>query len=245
MHQWIMVAGLLTLILISSCKHEPLIAPEGVTDATINTSGNGNNVGNNNGIPCDSNTVYFSTQVLPFLVSNCAKSGCHDAATHEEGVILDSYANVMATANVQPYDPSHGKLLESLTASDPDDLMPPAPNSPLTTQQINLIQTWIQQGAQNLFCTNTLCDSAGISYSSKVEPIINISCKGCHSGSNPGGGITLNSYATVVAQANNGKLLGSIIHAAGYSPMPKNSAALSTCEIGIIRNWISEGTQNN
>jgi Planctomycete cytochrome C len=242
MHQWIMVAGLLTLILITSCKHEPLIGPVGEDNTT---QGSGNNGNNNNGIPCDSNTVYFSTQILPILVSNCAKSGCHDALSHEDGVILDSYANVMATANVQPFDPSHGKLLESITETDPDDVMPPLPNSPLTAQQINLIQTWIQQGAQNLFCTNSSCDSTSVSYLTNVEPIINNSCKGCHSGSNPGGGITLNSYATVAAQANNGKLLGSIIHAAGYAPMPKNSASLSTCEIGIIRNWILEGTLNN
>ncbi|MEP7262907.1 MAG: c-type cytochrome domain-containing protein [Bacteroidota bacterium] len=241
----LMVVIILVLLFITSCKHDLPMLPSVSTGTDNNNTNNGNNNNGNNGTSCDPGTVYFNSQVLPLLVSNCAKSGCHDAASHEEGIILDSYINVMNTADVEPFRPSAGDLMEVLTTNDPDDRMPPAPNSPLTSQQINLIQTWIQQGAQNLSCTNTTCDSTTVSYTADVTPLVNNKCKGCHSGANPGGGIVLNSYATVAAQVANGKLLGTIQHLTGYSPMPKNSAMLSICEIGVIRNWIAEGTQNN
>lgn len=238
---WLMISSLLVLILISACKHEIIDIP--APAGTDNTGNNGNN-GNNGGTPCDPNTVYFETDILPFLNSNCAIPGCHDSQSHEDGVILNSYVNVMNTGEVQPYDLDND-LIEAITESDPDDMMPPPPRAPLTAQQINMIQTWIMQGAQNLTCSNSTCDSTQVSYAGKVMPLINNKCKGCHTGSNPGGGITLNSYATVVASATNGSLMGTILHQSGYSPMPKNTTKLSDCEIGIIRNWIAEGMQNN
>jgi uncharacterized membrane protein len=151
----------------------------------------------------------------------------------------------MATAEIQPYDPWEGKLLDVITESDPDDVMPPPPDAPLSQQQINLITTWINQGAQNLTCTNTTCDSTGISFSADIQPLIQSKCLGCHNVSSPGGGILLNNYSNIAAVAQNGKLTGSITYASGYIPMPKNAPKLSDCEIAIVRNWINEGIQNN
>jgi hypothetical protein len=244
------VTGIFGLLMMASCEHEPLLQPTGSEGkAVVNDNGsnsnNGNVNGGNNGTPCDPNTVYFSTQVLPLLVSNCAKSGCHDAASHEDGIILDSYVNVMNTADIDPGNPRGGHLMEAITESDPDDRMPPPPALTLTAQQIDLINTWIVQGAQNLTCTITTCDSTAVSFANDVLPVINNKCKGCHSGIAPGGGISFTDYTGTATQAGNGKLLGSITHAAGFQPMPKNSAMLSACEIGVIRNWIGEGIQNN
>jgi len=44
---------------------------------------------------------------------------------------------------------------------------------------------------------------------------------------------------------DNGKLLGAVTHASGYSPMPKNQAQLSDCNIQKITNWINKGALNN
>lgn len=235
--------------LLGSCKHEPLTLSPAIN--TINTgtnNQNNNGGGNNNGgnvNTCDTNIIYFNQDILPILVSNCAKSGCHDVTSHEEGIILNSYANVMATADVVPFNLSAGDLFEVITTNDPDKRMPPPPAAALSADQIDKIEKWIMQGAQNLTCINSGCDSTNVSYSGKIWPIINNKCKGCHSGNAPGGNVLLTDYTSVAAAAASGILMGTITHAAGSNPMPKNSGKLSSCEIGIVRNWITEGRQNN
>lgn len=94
------------------------------------------------------------------------------------------------------------------------------------------------------------CDSLNVSFSAQVFPIIQNSCYGCHSGSNPGGGISLTNHSQVaaagaVSPGNAGSLLGSITWAYGNSPMPQNGPSLSDCDIALIRNWIIEGLPDN
>jgi mono/diheme cytochrome c family protein len=53
------------------------------------------------------------------------------------------------------------------------------------------------------------------------------------------------SYTAVKTQVTNGKLLGSVKHAAGYSPMPQGGNKLSDCQITQITNWINAAAPNN
>jgi len=94
--------------------------------------------------------------------------------------------------------------------------------------------------------TGAVCDTAGtISYSQKVVPILQNACYSCHTVANPSGGIAMATYATDKAIAVNGKLYGSINHAAGYSPMPKGGAKLNSCQLATIKKWIDNGSLNN
>ncbi|HYC87116.1 MAG TPA: c-type cytochrome domain-containing protein, partial [Chryseosolibacter sp.] len=127
------------IILVSQgCVHEPLVPqnpgpePGPVTDET-----------------CDPAVVYFQSEILPLLISNCAKGGCHDAATAEDGIILDSYANVMNSDVIEAGDPSDSELYEQITEDEPDEIMPPPPAEPLSSQQVAVIRSWILQGAKN------------------------------------------------------------------------------------------------
>jgi mono/diheme cytochrome c family protein len=70
-------------------------------------------------------------------------------------------------------------------------------------------------------------------------------CSGCHNPSNLGGNINVSTYTAIRVIALNGKLYGSVAHLAGYSPMPKNSAKLSDCEIRQVQKWIAAGSLNN
>jgi mono/diheme cytochrome c family protein len=69
-------------------------------------------------------------------------------------------------------------------------------------------------------------------------------CVGCHKPGSLSGNIDLSTYSAVKVHADNGKLLGSITHAVGYSPMPQGTK-LSDCQITQIKNWISAGALNN
>lgn len=232
--------GILLMVLsliVVSCKHQPLTAAD--EPVPQDTSQNGNPIPK----PCDPDTVYFNNTILPLFISNCAKSGCHDAASHLEGLILNSYSNIMASGEIVPYNSNQGNITESITTTDPGNVMPPPPAAPLTPEQINLILTWINQGAQNNYCD--ACDTLNVTYAGKIKPIIDLNCLGCHSGSNPGGNINLSTYSGLQAIALNGKLLGSIRHQSGYSAMPKNAPSLPQCEIDAIRIWVDSGAPNN
>lgn len=192
------------------------------------------------GIPCNPDTVYFNMDLLPILVSSCAKSNCHDAASHKEGVILTDYNNAIQTGGVKPFNPGGSKLYTVITGNG-EDIMPPATDSPLTSDQIQMVSRWIAQGAKNLHCDNMPCDTVNITYAGTIWPIIQDNCKGCHTGASAGGGIQLVDYTTIKAAGQSGKLYGSITHASGFSPMPKNGARLPDCYIIQIRKWIASG----
>lgn len=239
------------MMFLPSCEHEPLdpvIPDPGDTIENPIDTMNVDTMGvDTMGVPCDSNVVYFNKDILPILNSTCAKSGCHDAASHEEDLILDSYQNVMAANIVKPNDLDGSDLYKVITSSDPDKRMPQPPNTKLTTNQILIISKWILLGAKDLSCDQSagLCDTSNVSYSGFVVPLITNYCIGCHSGAAPSGNLSLSSYPGIQTVALNGKLLGAITWTNGYVKMPKNSNKLSACNINKIKAWINDGAQNN
>jgi hypothetical protein len=233
---WFLFILFLTLV---SCKHSPIIIEPAPRDNS------GNNGGNNwSTVPCDTDTVYFQNTILPLFVSYCARSGCHDVITHAEGLTLNSYSNIMSGMEIHPFNPNDGKLHEVLTSTDPDKIMPPPPSPPLDSAQINMIYTWINQGALNNSCSGD-CDTLNVTYSGTILPLLQSFCIGCHNSVSAGGNIMLNSYAGAQTVALNGKLFGSVNHDAGFYAMPKNSNKLPQCKIDEIRIWVNNGAPNN
>lgn len=242
---FLIVSGFLAAAMLgsSSCKHYPVdIGDDNPTDTIPPPPPD-----DTTGVPCDPNVVYFDQQVLPILISNCAMSGCHDAASHEDGVVLETYEKVMSTAGVKPFKPGDSELYEVITTNDQGDRMPPPPASPLTADQIALIAKWIQQGAKDLDCNPDAggCDTTNVTFSAYVFPVVQNYCLGCHKGTSASGGIDLNGYQGVKTIALDGRLYGSVSHGTGYSPMPQNSAKLSDCRISKIKAWIDAGAPNN
>jgi hypothetical protein len=225
---------LLTLLVLESCVHEPLVTPVTDPDPAPDPVEN-----------CDENVVYFQNEVLPLLISNCAKSGCHDAATAEEGIVLDSYANLVRSRLVKAGNPGGSELYEKITTNESDEIMPPPPADPLNAGQIATIRDWIAQGAQNNVCTSAGCDTTNVTYSLSILPLITNKCTGCHSGNAPSGNLNFTNFQTVQTVALNGRLIGSVTHASGFSPMPPGGAKLSDCEINMINIWIDGNAANN
>lgn len=193
--------------------------------------------------PVPNNGVCFQSEILPLFQSNCAKSGCHDATTHTKELILDSYVNIIRR-DIVPGNADASKLYRVLFETGKDK-MPPLPNTDLTVAQKTLIAKWINEGAKNTVNCNNTCDSNQFKYTANVSVIINAFCTGCHSGTVPSGNIDLSNYNAVKVQALNGRLVGAVTHAAGYSPMPKNANKLSDCQIVQIKKWVAAGALNN
>jgi hypothetical protein len=92
------------------------------------------------------------------------------------------------------------------------------------------------------------CDVTAVTYSVTVSTILATHCYNCHgtaTGNASGAGIILDSYAKLKPYVTNGKLMGSISHAGGYSPMPKGATKLSSCDIQKIQAWITAGAPEN
>lgn len=97
----------------------------------------------------------------------------------------------------------------------------------------------------DLLYPDTACDTSAVKYSTSVLPVLSSNCISCHGGSAPSAGISLNTYAGVKLQADNGRLWGAVSHSTSFSPMPKNSSKLNNCSLAKIRIWIAAGAPNN
>jgi len=242
----ILVAMLGVVALFEACKHDPILdeGPLGEQQYPIDTTGNGNpDTVLFGGNPCDPDTVYFQNQILPFLAASCAQPGCHDAATAEDGVMLTDYFNIVTTGDVEPFDPNDSEIYETITDSDWDDRMPPAGEDPLSAEQIEMIYTWIAQGAQNNSCSS--CDTTEVTFANTIYPLVEIKCQGCHSGTQPSSGLSLLNYSDISEIALNGAFYSSVTGTNNYTQMPYNSNALPACEVDLIQSWIDAGAPNN
>lgn len=212
-------------VLIFSCTHTTLDPKSPtVTDTTSTTS-----------TSCNADTVYFTNSILPMLISNCAMSGCHDAATAEDGVILTNYQEIIK--HIEAGNSSKSEIYETVSGGD-SDFMPPAPNTPLTSDQISLLKKWIEQGARNNTC-NDACDTASVTYNLTIKPIMTTYCVGCHGTNSPSAGIDLSTYQKVKNVADIGQLTGAVNHEAGFAAMPPSGSKLSQCNLDQITIWIN------
>ncbi len=94
---------------------------------------------------------------------------------------------------------------------------------------------------------NQACDTANITYSLKIAPIMKTNCtdKGCHTTSKPDASIVLDNYNGTKSCVDGGRLLGSLKGSVGYSAMPKGYGLLNACDVAKIENWINKGAPNN
>ena len=188
--------------------------------------------------------VCFERDVLPIFQSNCTQSGCHNSQDHEAGYDLTSYDNIVSQG-IEPGNYKGSKIYEVLVAPFGEEAMPQAPYSRLTDEQISTIALWIDEGAKSTTCNDSTCNTTNVTFNASVKPILQNYCNGCHGGGSPLGGVDYNSYNGVKITVTNGKLLGSIQHTSGFSPMPQNANKLSACNISIIKAWIDAGAPNN
>lgn len=216
---------LLFALIIVSCKHT---SPE-----LADTSD-----------PCADHVINYETEIQPILNASCAFSGCHDATTAADGVDLSDYANTMTTGEIEAGKPKKSELYETIIATD-DDIMPPSPYPALSQDKIDLIYQWINQGAQNLICETSTCDTSGtVTFSGHVASIISTNCEGCHNATTSFGNVSLETYDQIKTIADNGALMHSLLATGGYSIMP-TSGPLSDCEIAKIQKWVDNGAQND
>ena len=103
----------------------------------------------------------FSEDIQPIFTARCATSSCHTLATHQAGLnlapgyaydqIVNRRARFRPTWNrVVPFRADSSFLIETLysdTARHPEISRMPLGREPLTSNQIETIVNWVNQGA--------------------------------------------------------------------------------------------------
>jgi len=236
----ILFSLLLAALFISSCVHDPFpVLPDEGGPVIVNTDTLTFTI---NTKACNPDTVYFENEILPIYISNCAIGGCHDANTAKEGVVLTSYLQIRN--KIKPFNPNDSEYFTVLITSDPGALMPRKPGTesgdPLSPDQIDLIRTWIMQGATNNYCDE--CDTTVYTFASAIQPIFENNCAtslSCHGSRSKNGELTTYDYIKQRVDVN-------IIQKRVLvnQDMPP-SHPLPDCERLLIKLWIDNGALNN
>jgi hypothetical protein len=95
---------------------------------------------------------------------------------------------------------------------------------------------------------NGNCDTASITFSQKVLPILDKRCSSCHGAGvyqSLGGGVNLDGYTNASNYASpNGSIIKTI-NGDPSKPLMPPSGKISDCEILQIQKWINAGAVNN
>lgn len=195
---------------------------------------------------CDDEVVHFERDVLPILIGNCTGSGCHNTADKAGGLSLMTYNDVNDKHYVKPCASNRSHLFEHINSDKASMQMPPPPYAKMDPLLIDKISLWIDQGALDMQCNDEIVlDTIDVSFSNDVLPLLMAKCYGCHNEQQAGSTYLVTNYEDVRTMAESNRLMGSLDQENGYSSMPKNGPKLSSYEIALIRNWISEGMLNN
>src|SRR5436190_21240391 len=96
--------------------------------------------------------VDFSSQIRPLISSKCFSCHGPDESSRKAKLRLDlrdeAIKDHKGTRAIVPGDTASSEMVRRITATDPDDIMPPPKTGrTLSALEIELIKRWIQQGA--------------------------------------------------------------------------------------------------
>ncbi|MCC7297394.1 MAG: hypothetical protein IT244_03600 [Bacteroidia bacterium] len=226
-----MITAILAIFLfITNCKHEPLINHiPGPVDTTGNGGGN-----------ADDTTICFERDILPIIVTNCAKAGCHDAITKEENRNYTTYSGIVTKEDIKAGFPLQSKFFVELNTGQ----MSQAKYGNLNAAQKALIKRWITEGAKDGKNCPSKCDSSKFTYSGAIQPLLDKYCVGCHKPSSLSGNTDLSTYAGVKdAAVTKNTLMPSLKRSTSW--MPLGGSKFSDCQMAQIQKWINAGAPNN
>lgn len=89
-------------------------------------------------------SIHFATDIKPFLVANCAKSGCHNAASAVKGLNFessDAYLTIIDFSLADTLNPEQSLLYTKINSGSMKSY-----STPDFTAKVLL---WIKQGAQD------------------------------------------------------------------------------------------------
>src|SRR5262245_12736752 len=109
------------------------------------------------GTTCATDVVSFQKQILPLLAQRCGM--CHQGESPQGKLALDSYKNLLRGGQsgpvIKPGMPDDSLLVQNISGEKP---RMPKVGPQLTPQEIELIRSWISQGARDAGLGETKVD---------------------------------------------------------------------------------------
>jgi hypothetical protein len=99
-------------------------------------------------------TIGYNSDIRPILSENCFPCHGADSAARKANLRLDRFEDAILPRKdsqpaIVPGNPKDSALVSRITATDPDDIMPPTKtHKVLTAQQKELLKQWIASGAK-------------------------------------------------------------------------------------------------
>jgi hypothetical protein len=111
---------------------------------------------------------------------------------------------------------------------------------------LTLLTSCVWDNEEEFYSGSGICDTASVSFSEDIIPILANNCYACHSNLNAPSftnGLALEDYEDVAANAL--KIVGAVNHQKGFQPMPKGGSKLDPCPISLIEAWVDTGAPDN
>lgn len=168
---------------------------------------------------------------------------CHNSTTASGGIgYLNDVNSLLYYRMIVPRDPGSSILYQVIQ----DGSMPPT--QPLTQAEVATITTWINEG----FNGSTPVVTAPTAPTTALEPkfssisanIFTNKCLSCHSAAKVFGGVNLSTYTSTKNYVVAGVPDSSALYKA-LLPGGVMAGKATQAEIGVIRDWILNGAQNN
>ncbi len=172
---------------------------------------------------------------------------CHSANNPADGINLSTYADVMNSKTVIPGKPQESKLFTSVANG-----RMPRGRAALPTDEIQLIQKWITDGAhevENEVGNPVPAPEAVPTYQWISKNVLEKKCLICHNTAKPRGKVDLSSYEALMASTGNKTkpvIAGNAEASTLYleieeQKMPPNIKKLDEAEMKALHDWILVG----
>jgi len=212
---------------------------------------------------------FFAEKVRPLLQDNCYD--CHSLDNKVSGGLrVDDHAGILKGGDtgpgVVPGEPDASLVLQRVLLPESKKRMPKN-SDPLTADQIDILRTWIKNGATwsdeapepsagiKLATLDTSNPAAGQLdfFEKKIRPIFASHCYNCHSAdTKPAGGLRVDDYDGLLSGGDLGPgivpghpeqslVLTRILSKNPQRRMPKEGDLLTESEVSDLAAWVKNG----
>ncbi len=219
--------------------------------------------------------VSFATDIAPIFNERCM--GCH-LDNPGGNLDLSSFANMKRGGRsgpmLAPGNPQRSLLMAKLTAPDDRQRMP-RNAAALSNEELLLINVWIRGGAKfdGTDETQVLSElirskrngnmpkveiekatgTETVSFTKDIAPFMSRLCLGCHSGNNPRGGLSLETFEKMMEGGESGRVIipgnveGSrmfrLVGGLENPRMPQGQARITRQNYEDFKKWFEEGNK--
>ena len=113
---------------------------------------------------------------------------------------------------------------------------------PICVVSILFVLNSCQYNVESMLYGTSDCPTIEATYQSHIAEIVDSECAGCHSGSDPSGGLSLTNYDQVVAAVSYNGLADRIQLPMSDTDVMTPNGGLNACELAAILDWVENGS---